>query len=92
MAAFVPVVAGGGALAAALVAMGVGGGTSATIGVLLAKLIEKRHADYIADELSHGGLVLWVRTWNQADEESATKILSAHSGQDVHVHAIRDTF
>jgi hypothetical protein len=92
VAAFVPVVAGGGALAAALIAMGVGGGSSATIGLLLARLIEKRHADYIADELSHGGLVLWVRTWNKEDEASATRILEAHSGKDVHVHEIRDTF
>lgn len=90
VAAFVPIVAGGGALAAALIAMGVGGGGGASIGALLARMIEKHHADYIADELSHGGLVLWVRTWNDADEASATKVLKVHSGQDVHVHGMRD--
>jgi hypothetical protein len=88
VAAFVPVVAGGGALAAALIAMGVGGGSGITIGALLARLIEKHHADYIADELSHGGLVLWVRTWNESDESSAIRILKAHSGVDVHVHGL----
>ncbi|KCZ89971.1 hypothetical protein [Hyphomonas johnsonii] len=90
LAAFVPIVAGGGALAAALIALGVGGGTGVTIGALLARLIEKHHADYIADELSHGGLVLWVRTWNAADEATATRILKAHSGADVHVHGLPD--
>jgi hypothetical protein len=89
LAAFVPVVAGGGALAAALIAMGVGGGSGATIGALLARMIEKQHADYIADQLSHGGLVLWVRTWNADDEASAVRILKAHFGEDVHVHGVR---
>ena len=90
VAAFVPIVAGGGALAAALIALGVGGGSGATIGALLARLIEKHHADYIADELAHGGLVVWVRTWNQADEATATRILKSHSGADVHVHGLPD--
>lgn len=90
LAAFVPVVAGGGALAAALIAMAVGGGSGASIGALLARMIEKHHADYIAEELEHGGLLLWVRTWNEADESTATRILKAHSGQDVHVHGLRD--
>lgn len=89
LAAFVPVVAGGGALAAALIAMGLGGGGGATIGALLARLIEKRHADYIADQLAHGGLILWVRTWNEGDEASAVKILKSHSGEDVHVHGVQ---
>lgn len=88
LAAFVPVVAGGGALAAALIAMGVGGGGGATIGALLARLIEKHHADYIADQLSHGGLVLWVRTWNADDEVAAVRILKSHAGGDVHVHGV----
>ena len=90
LAAFVPVVAGGGALAAALIAMAVGGGSGITIGALLARMIDQHHADYIADELSHGGLVIWVRTWNEEDEVLATQILKAHSGQDVHVHGLRD--
>lgn len=90
LAAFVPVVAGGGAFAAALVALAVGGGGGATIGALLARLIEKQHADYIADQLSHGGLVMWVRTWNADDEVAAVRILKTHSGEDVHVHGVNN--
>jgi VIT1/CCC1 family predicted Fe2+/Mn2+ transporter len=85
LAAFVPVVAGGGALAGALIAMAVGGGSGAAIGAVLARLIDRRHADYIADQLSHGGLVLWVRTWSANDEVSAVRILKSHFGEDVHV-------
>jgi hypothetical protein len=38
--------------------------------------------------VDRGGLLLWVRTWDAADEERAVRILKAHSGDHVHVHAL----
>jgi len=84
----IPVVASGGGLAAGLLAVTVGGGSAATIGVALAKLIGSDHAEYISDRLEHGGIVLWVRTWNAGDEARAISILKKHSGADVHVHGL----
>tara|TARA_R110000765_G_scaffold226369_1_gene330272 strand:- start:172 stop:729 length:558 start_codon:yes stop_codon:yes gene_type:complete len=78
-------VASGGALAAALAGLALGGSGTA-LGVALARFIKQHHADYIADQLEKGGLLLWVRTWNEQDEAKATELLSAHSGHDVHVH------
>ncbi|MGB5484415.1 hypothetical protein [Parasphingorhabdus sp.] len=78
-------VASGGALAAALAAIAMGGAGTA-IGVALARFMGQHHADYIADQLDKGGLLLWVRTWDKNDEEKAVKVLSAHSGHDVHIH------
>ncbi|NCN83628.1 MAG: hypothetical protein GW808_11885 [Sphingomonadales bacterium] len=80
-------VASGGALAAGLAALALGGSGTA-VGVALARLIKQHHADYIADQLEKGGLLLWVRTWDQKDEEKAVKVLSAHSAHDVHIHAL----
>mgnify|MGYP003625709854 FL=1 len=80
-------VASGGALAAALAALALGGSGTA-IGVALARFIKQHHADHIADQLEKGGILLWVRTWDQKDEEKAVKLLSAHSAHDVHIHAI----
>ena len=88
LAAFAPVVVSGGALAAALLALAVGGGGGAAIGTVLAKIIGQHHADYIADQLEKGGLLLWVRTWDEDDEKRAVDILSKHSGTDVHVHGL----
>lgn len=79
-------VASGGVLAAALAALAVGGSGTA-IGIALARFMTQHHADYIAKQLEKGGLLLWVRTWDQEDEAKATKILSAHSAHDVHIHA-----
>ena len=80
-------VASGGALAAALAALALGGSGTA-VGVALARFIKQHHADYIAEQLEKGGLLLWVRTWDQKDEEKAVELLSAHSGHDVHIHAL----
>ncbi len=80
-------VASGGALAAALAALALGGSGTA-VGVALARFIKQHHADYIADQLEKGGLLLWVRTWDQKDEAKAVELLSVHSAHDVHIHAL----
>lgn len=76
----------GGALATALAGMALAGGGGALVGGLLAKLVGDRHAEYLQEQLERGGLLLWVRTWNQEDEHRAVEILNRHSGADVHVH------
>lgn len=84
----VPIIASGGSLAAAAIAAATVGGSGGAIGALLAKAVGQHHADYITDQLELGGLLLWVRTWNEGDEKRAAQILAAHSGADVHVHNI----
>jgi DNA-binding transcriptional MocR family regulator len=79
-------VASGGTLAAAAAAAAIAGGVGATIGSALALWVEQHHADYLQDQLDHGGLLLWVRTRDQAREERAVDILRRHAGEDVHVH------
>jgi hypothetical protein len=51
-------------------------------------MLGDRRAHHIQEQLEHGGLLLWVRAWNEDDEERAVEILSRHSGQDVHVHSL----
>lgn len=84
----VPIIASGGSLAAAAIAAALVGGSGGAIGTLLAKAVGQHHSDYIAGQLEHGGLLLWVRTWNEGDENRAVRILSSHSGADVHVHGL----
>lgn len=79
-------VASGGTLAAAAAAAAVAGGAGATIGSALALWVERHHADYLQDQLDHGGLLLWVRTRDPSREERAVDILKRHTGKDVHVH------
>jgi hypothetical protein len=82
------IVASGGALAAAITGAALGAGTWGLLGELLARFIGAQHAEYIQEQLTHGGLLLWVRCLNKDREESAMEILSRHSGRDVHVHTV----
>jgi hypothetical protein len=81
-----PVAAAGEGIVAILSAAVVGGGLGGAIGSVLAGFIGVQHADYIEDQLKHGGLLLWVRTWDEDHEKRAVDILKRHSGKDVHVH------
>lgn len=81
-----PVAVAGGTLAAIAGAAALGGGVGGLIGAALARLIGEQHARRIDEQLQHGGLLLWVRTWDAKDEKRAVEILSSHSGRDVHVH------
>lgn len=81
-----PVAAAGGGLAALAASAVLGGGAGAAVGSVLALFIEKKHADYIEEQLLRGGLVLWVRLWTDDAEKRALDILKRHSGTDVHVH------
>ena len=82
------IVASGGALAAATAGAALGAGTWGLVGEILAKLIGEDHVRHIEEQLTHGGLLLWVRCLNSEREKSAMEILSRHSGRDVHVHAL----
>ena len=82
------VVASGGALATVIAAAGVAGGAGGAIGVALAKLLEKHHADHLQTQIDHGGLLLWVRTRDATHEDRAQEILRRHSAADVHVHKL----
>jgi hypothetical protein len=85
------ILASGGTMAAAIIGAALAGGTGGLIGGVLAKLIGDRHAHHLQEQLEHGGLLLWVRTWNATDEQRAVDILNKHSGRDVHMHTIAAT-
>jgi len=80
------VVASGGTVAAALVAVALGGGAGGLIGAALARLVDQRHAQRLQEQLEHGGLLLWVRTPDGEHERRAVDLLRRHAAADVHVH------
>jgi hypothetical protein len=73
-------------LAASIAAIAIGGSPAAVIGTLLARRAGKHHRDYYADQIRHGGILMWVRCRDKEREDLAVKILKGHSGRDVHVH------
>jgi hypothetical protein len=73
-------------LAASIAAIAIGGGPAAVLGALLARRVHKHHRDYYAEQIRHGGLLLWVRVADKEKERRAVEIMQGHSGRDVHVH------
>lgn len=85
------VVSSGGALLPLIGAAAAGGTGGLVFGSLLAKVIGAKYGAYISDQLERGGLLLWVRTFDQDQEERATQILKVQSGSDVHIHGLSKT-
>lgn len=80
------IIVSGGTLVAAIGGAAVAAGAGALIGAVLARLVGQHHARHLEEHLEHGGLLLWVRTWDANDEAKAINILGRNSGKDVHVH------
>ncbi|MDP1840887.1 MAG: hypothetical protein Q8N31_26925 [Reyranella sp.] len=91
MAAAGAIVASGGTLTAVIIGAALTGGAGGFIGSMLAKWVGDDHALHLQEQVDQGGLLLWVRTWDAADEDRAVGILKKHSGQHVHVHALPST-
>ena len=82
------ILATGGTMAAAILGAALAGGAGGAFGGLLARLVGNHQARHVEEQLDHGGLLLWVRTWTTDDEQRASAIMKRHSGRDVHIHAI----
>jgi hypothetical protein len=83
------VVMSGGALAAAVAAAVLAGGTGGLIGSALAHWVGHHHAAYLQGQIENGGLLLWVRAWNASDEARALEIIGRHAADQVHSRGIR---
>jgi hypothetical protein len=77
-------------LAASIAAVAIGGTPGAALGTLFARRIGRHHRDYYAEQIRHGGILLWVRVWDAEKERLAVEILKGHSGREVHVHPWSD--
>ena len=73
-------------VAASIAAIAFGGSPSAVIGTLLARRVGKHHKEFYTNQISHGGILLWVRTSDKQKQDLAVSILKGHSSRDVHVH------
>jgi hypothetical protein len=76
--------AASGAILPTLVAAGGG----ALIGGALSLVMHEHHAKLVQEQLSRGGLLLWVNVRDAQEEKTALEILRARSAHDVHAHDI----
>ncbi len=80
--------AAGGALLLAIGATAVAGAVGAGLGALLYHAVARRHADAIAAQIAHGGLILWVTVHDAATEERVATVLRGCNAGSVHTHRI----
>jgi len=79
------VVASAGAVAAAIAGTAV---TGALLGNVLARWMDRHHAQWLQEQLERGGILLWVRTSDEVRERLALAILDQFAAHDVHIHEI----
>lgn len=84
----IAIVASGGTLAIAALVAAAGAAAGAGIGALFAHAVGEHHAQTLREHLTAGGLLLWVRVHNDAQEESAIAVLTRSGGKSVHAHSI----
>jgi hypothetical protein len=77
----------GGALGVALAALAAAGGASGLVGALVAHGFEQDHARLIEDQLSRGGVVLWIQPRDEAQLNSAAAALKAAGATTIVGHA-----
>ena len=82
------VAASGGSALAALLAVAATGGVAGLLGVGVARLIARHHAQHLQNQFDKGGLVLWVRVANDDQERDALEILMQHEAGDIHIHQL----
>jgi len=78
----------------ALVLFGVGtflpvlvaAGTGGLIGVALSRVLHEQHAARVQEQLTHGGLLLWVNVRNTTEEETAMEVLRGHTRRMMFTH------
>ena len=88
-AAWAAAVSGTTLVAAAALTAGTGG-LGLAAGGALAWWLHHHHAEHLREQVTAGGLLLWVRTPDQADETRAAAILTRHGATHVHVHGEPD--
>lgn len=84
-------VASGAALGWVITGALVLGGGGGVLGAWLNRRVVKDSALSVEEQLTGGGLLLWVRIRDAAHESLALEILQRHAGDDVHVHELPAT-
>ncbi|MFN7038170.1 MAG: hypothetical protein ACK4OM_01175 [Alphaproteobacteria bacterium] len=82
------VIAVGGPLSAVFTTAAVIGGTFATLGMILGKLIGQHHVEYIENQLAHGGIITWVKIASKETEKQALEILKEFNADYLHTHVV----
>lgn len=81
---------GGAAALIPAIAVVAGSGLAAgAVGLLLARVFGRHHAERVQDQIARGGLLLWVHLPDKAHDDQVLGILRRNGASDVHVHTVQ---
>lgn len=79
------VVASTGLVTGLVIAAAVAGTLAASV---FGHVLDRRHAEWLQEQLDRGGILLWVRIADDAAAAAAIRILTRHAVHDVHLHDV----
>ncbi len=85
MAAATAVISSGGTVAVATTGAGIAGILGGLVAGAIALILDRRHAEFVRQQLACGGLRLWVQTVDRDRETRACHILRHQAAREVHV-------
>lgn len=84
------VVATGGAALIPTIAIVAGSGLAAgAVGLMLARVFGRHHAERVQGRIAEGGLLLWVHLPDKERDGQVLEILHRNGASDVHVHVVK---
>ncbi len=83
-------VATGGVALVPTIALVAGSGLAAgTVGLILARIFGRHHAERVQTQIAKGGLLLWVHMPDEKRDAEVLKILRRNGADDVHLHVVK---
>lgn len=83
---------GGAALIPTLAATLGSSAAGGALGLLLARVFGRKHADYIGEQILNGGLLLWVHAPDSTKDAEILGILTQNGGRNAHLHVVTRTW
>lgn len=84
------VATGGAAALIPTLAVVAGSGLAAgAVGLILARVFGRHHAERVQDQIARGGLLLWVHLPDKERDSEVLEILHRNGADDVHIHVVQ---
>lgn len=83
------IVATGGAIIPTVAIVAGSGVAAGALGLILARVFGRHHAERVGEQIARGGLLLWVHLPDEKRDAEILEILRRNNAKDVHLHVVK---
>lgn len=83
------IVATGGAIIPTVAVVAGSGVAAGALGLILARVFGRHHAERVGEQIAKGGLLLWVHLPDEKRDTEIMDILRRNGARDVHLHVVK---